>query len=470
MSQGTTSADGAAREPLLRDLPSVDAVLRGETCAALLDQAPRWAVARAVRDAIAEARARVRAGGPADPEIGLAALSGRVAALLAPSLRRVLNATGVVLHTNLGRAPLCDAAIDQVRRAAAGYTNLEYSLAEGRRGSRHDHVRELLRSLCGAEEAVVTNNNAAAVLLSLAALAAGREVVVSRGELVEIGGSFRIPDVMRASGARLVEVGTTNKTHGADYRDAIGADTALLLKVHRSNFALLGFTAEVGVAELVEIGRERGVPTMVDLGSGSLLDLASLGLPAEPTAPDVVRGGADLVTFSGDKLLGGPQAGVVVGGAGPCERVRRHPLMRAMRPDKLTLAALQATLQAYRDGTALATVPVLRMLAAPAAELRRRADELCGLVHREAPALRADVVEVISQVGGGALPLAAPRSFAVAVVHDGLPADGIDRGLRAADPPVVARIEDGRVLLDVRCLGDHDLVDVSRALGSLGRA
>jgi len=455
--------------PLLRELPSVDEVLRGEACATLLVRSPRWAVAQAVRDAVAEARARLRGSQPAALELDEAALSRRVAGLLAPSLRRVLNATGVVLHTNLGRAPLAAAAIERVRQVASGYANLEYSLSERRRGSRHDHVQDLLVSLCGAEAGVVVNNNAAAVLLSLAALAAGREVVVSRGELVEIGGSFRIPDVMRASGARLVEVGTTNKTHARDYREAITSETALLLKVHRSNFALIGFTAEVGVAELVAIGRERDVPTMVDLGSGSLVDLASLSLPVEPTAPDVVREGADLVTFSGDKLLGGPQAGILVGKAELCERVRQHPLMRAMRPDKMTLAALEATLELYRDGLA-AEVPVMRMLSATAEHLHRRAEELCALVRRAAPGLRCEVTEVTSQVGGGALPLAAPRSFAVAVSGEKHSAEDIEGALRAADPAVVARIDEGRVLLDVRCLYDHDLVEVARATGSVERA
>ncbi len=465
---GARPHPAAKGTPLLRDLPSVDEVLRGAACEVLLERGPRWAVTRAVRDAIGEARARVRAGEPAVAALDQAALARRVAALVLPSLRPVVNATGVVLHTNLGRAPLAAAALERVQRVASGYANLEYSIEERGRGSRHDHVQELLATLCGAEAAVVVNNNAAAVLLGLAALAAGREVVVSRGELVEIGGSFRIPDVMRASGAQLIEVGTTNKTHPYDYREAITERTALLLKVHRSNFALVGFTAEVGVAELAALGRERGVPTMFDLGSGSLLDLASMGLPPEPTAPNVVKEGADLVTFSGDKLLGGPQAGILVGRAEICERVRRHPLMRAMRPDKMTLAALEATLELYRDGVAADTVPAIRMLAARPDELRARADRLCGLLLREAPAARAEVVEVVSQVGGGALPTAAPRSFAVAVGHG--QADPIERALRAADPPVIARIEDGRVLLDVRCLSDQDLVHVVRAIGSLSRA
>ncbi|MSP60693.1 MAG: L-seryl-tRNA(Sec) selenium transferase [Myxococcales bacterium] len=447
---------------LLRGLPKVDEVLRQGAAVQLLSRAPRWAVVAAIRDEIDGLRGRLLAGG--EPgldawEIGGRALEDRVDRLLRPSLTRVLNATGVVLHTNLGRAPLAAAAIARVEAVARGYCNLEYRLDERRRGSRHEHIAALLGSLTGAEAALVVNNNAAAVLLALAGLAAGREVIVSRGELVEIGGSFRIPDVMRASGARLVEVGTTNRTHARDYERAITAETALLLKVHQSNFAQIGFTAEVSVADLVAIGRARGVPTVVDLGSGSLIPSASLGagIEAEPTSIDLVAAGADLVTCSGDKLLGGPQAGLLLGRTAVIERLRTNPLLRALRPDKMTLAALEATLELYRDGRAAAEVPTLVMLGAPHETLRARAMRLLELLRTRAPWLSAQVIEVRSAVGGGALPRSEPPSFAVAVTHPRLTSEALDARLRAAEPPLVARIADGHLLADVRTLTEGDL-------------
>ncbi|HEY3358134.1 MAG TPA: L-seryl-tRNA(Sec) selenium transferase, partial [Polyangia bacterium] len=333
----------------------------------------------------------------------------------------------------------------------------------GERGSRHDHLEGLLGELCGAEAACVVNNNAGAVLLALAALAAGREVVVSRGELVEIGGSFRVPDVMRASGALLREVGTTNKTHPEDYRRALGPATALLLKVHRSNFAVVGFTAEVAVPDLVAIGGAAGVPVMMDLGSGCLVDLARDGLPAEPTAGAVLAAGADLVTFSGDKLLGGPQAGIICGRAAAVAEVRRHPLMRALRPDKLTLAALEATLALYRDG-AEGEIPALAMLRQDLGTLGARAAALAAAIARGgAPDLAAEVVRLRSAVGGGALPLHEPESCAVALATPRHPAAALEARLRAHDPPVIGRIAEGRLLLDVRTLTDADLEDVAHA-------
>src|SRR5262249_17593371 len=368
-----------------------------------LAHAPRWAVLRAARDEIDRLRAAllaVPAGETApEPVPDGARMRAALEELLRPSLVRVINATGVVLHTNLGRAPLHPRAVERVGEVAAGYCNLEYELDARRRGSRHDHVADLLCELCGAEAACVVNNNAGAVLVALAELAAGREVVVSRGELVEIGGSFRVPDVMRASGARLHEVGTTNKTPPHDYRAAIGPDTALLLKVHRSNFALVGFTAEVALADLVAIGRERGVPVMIDLGSGSLVELAG-----EPTAPAAVKDGADVVTFSGDKLLGGPQAGLLVGRREPIARTRKHPRVRALRCDKMTVAALEATLELHRDGRS-DEIPTLSMLHAGSDSLRARAERLLGAVRAAAPQLALELRAVRSAVGGGALPL-----------------------------------------------------------------
>jgi len=452
----------------LRSLPAVDEALR-EVGASLPEAAswPRWALTQAVRDEIAALRGEVLAGRLERTRVEPEALRARVHALLVPSLRPVLNATGVVLHTNLGRAPLAPAALARIGALAAGYCNLEYELDTRRRGSRHVHAAALLRQLCGAEDAVVVNNNAAAVLLCLSALAAGREVVVSRGELIEIGGSFRLPEVMVASGARLREVGTTNRTHLRDYEGAIGPETGLLLKAQRSNFAVVGFTAEVDPAELVALGRARGVPSAFDLGSGSLLDLGALGLPSELTVQAAVQLGFDLVTFSGDKVLGGPQAGIIVGRREVVARLRAHPLMRALRPDKLTLAALEATLELYRDGLAREQLPALAMLGAPASLLRRRALRLLALLRREGVGeAELALAEVTSKVGGGALPLAEPASSAVALTHPRAGADAIEARLRLGEPAVLAHIDEGRVLLDVRTVPRAELPALARAVGA----
>lgn len=454
----------------LRALPSVDEVLRSPTGVRALERAPRWAVLRIVRQRLEEARAAIRQGdGAAQPfSLDDDSLDLAVEALLAPRLRPVINATGIVLHTNLGRAPLHEEALQRIATIARGYSNLEYDVVERKRGSRHDHVAQLLSDLCGSEAACVVNNNAAAVLLSLAALAQGREVIVSRGELVEIGGSFRIPDVMRLSGATLREVGTTNQTHLRDYRDAIGEQTAVLLKVHRSNFSIVGFVGEVSTDDLVALGRERNLPVMIDLGSGNLTDtdgsdspLAFLAMESKPR--DALAAGATLVTFSGDKLLGGPQAGLIVGRAEHVERVRRHPLMRALRPDKLSLAALEATLELYRDGRQV-EVPVLAMLGASLKVLRSRAQRLARKVRAVAPGLDPTVVRVPSQVGGGALPTHAMDSYAVTLLALTHGANHLDARLRSANPPVISRTEDGRVVLDVRCIQDREIVDVVKAI------
>ncbi len=461
MSEETAGLDGdgehgaTAIEARLRALPAVHEL------AATATGVPRWAAVEAARRLIAERRAALRAGAAGETAAIGADEVGRLARELArPRLRRVVNATGVVLHTNLGRAPLAPAAMAAIGEVARGYSNLEYDLGRGERGSRHGHAEELVRALTGAEAACVVNNNAAACVLALAALAAGREVVVSRGELIEIGGSFRIPDILRASGCTLVEVGTTNKTRRADYEAAIGERTALLLKVHRSNFAVVGFTAEVEADELAALAHARGLPVMVDLGSGCFLARdrqRALGLTDEPTVPAVVAAGADLVCFSGDKLLGGPQAGILVGSAAVIGRVRAHPLMRALRPDKLTLAALVATLALYRDGRA-GEIPTVAMLSAAPDDLRRRADDLAVALRAAAPGLAIAVAPCASTVGGGAMPLAQLPSWAVTLA--GLAADRLDAHLRAAAVPVIARVEDGRVWLDLRTIGrdEHDLV------------
>ncbi|MEO6774485.1 MAG: L-seryl-tRNA(Sec) selenium transferase [Kofleriaceae bacterium] len=441
-------------------LPSVHALAaEAETLA----EAPRWALIEAARHVIAQGRAAIAAGGPADISAG--GVAELAVELARPKLRRVINATGVVLHTNLGRAPLAIDARAAIEAAAAGYSNVEYDLASGSRGSRHDHLRGLLCELTGAEDAIVVNNNAAATVLGLAALAQDREIVVSRGELIEIGGSFRLPEILALSRGVLVEVGTTNKTHARDYEAAIGAATALLLKVHRSNFAIVGFTAEVTPAQVVEIGRARGIATMIDLGSGMLIERAQQrewGLPDEPSVKETVASGADLVTFSGDKLLGGPQAGVVVGSHAAVERARKHPLMRALRPDKLTLAGLEATLALYRDGR-VGEVPALRMIARTQDDVRRSAEAVVASLCADpshAHAGYADTAPCVSTVGGGAMPTAELPSYAVR-----LPASDEPR-LRAAATPIIGRVAEGKLWLDLRTVSDEELFELIAAVQS----
>jgi L-seryl-tRNA(Ser) seleniumtransferase len=417
----------------LRDLPSVDELARA------VDDPLAIGAARAV---LARAREDIAAG--FDPGDLVERLGAELEAARRPALRRTLNATGVLVHTNLGRAPLADAALERIREVGRGYSNLEYDLTAGARGSRQDHVAALLRRLTGAEAALVVNNNAAALLLALAALAEGREVIVSRGELIEIGDGFRIPDVLERSGARLVEVGTTNRTRARDYERVIGPDTALLLRVHQSNFRVVGFTELPAVGELSGIARRHELPLVDDLGSGVLVEL-----PEEPSARQALEAGADIVCFSGDKLLGGPQAGIVVGRAELVERLRRHPLQRALRADKLTLAALEGTLGLYLEPErALQEVPVLRMLFEPLDAVRARAERLAGLVD-------GSVEETVGRVGGGALPLAELPSFACAVQEE------LAAGLRAGDPPVIGIVRDGRLLLDCRTLSDAEVDEVA---------
>ncbi|HZP95850.1 MAG TPA: L-seryl-tRNA(Sec) selenium transferase [Candidatus Limnocylindria bacterium] len=442
-----------------RRLPSVDAVLRA---AGALD-VPRGRFVAAVREVLAEARARRSSFESAD-DVASAARD-RLASRDARSLRRVLNATGVVLQTNLGRAPLAPAALAAVVDAA-GAVSVEYDLVAGKRGERHGHASALLRELAGAEDAVVANNNAAAVLLALAALAARKEVIVARGELVEIGGGFRIPDVLRRSGAKLVEVGTTNRTYVTDYAAATSERTGAILRVHASNFKVTGFVARPEERSLAALARERGIAFIHDLGSGTFLDTSRYGLAREETVTEAVAAGADVVTFSGDKLLGGPQAGIAVGRALRIAALRAHPLMRAVRPDKLTLAALVATLELYRDGRAADEIPVWRMIGASTGALAKRARHIAaGLGHA---GVRCAVIETESTVGGGALPEETQPSRAVALDASLGGAAAISARLRAARPAVVSRIVDGRVALDVRSiLPEDDAVLVSTVATAL---
>jgi L-seryl-tRNA(Ser) seleniumtransferase len=410
----------------LRDLPSVDELARPHGGDPLAIEAARSLVARA--------REEIRRG---DHPGDLAArLARELQGARAPRLRRVINATGVIVHTNLGRAPLAEAALERVHEIARGYSNLEYDLSAGGRGSRQDHVADIVSRLTGAEAALVVNNNAAAVMLALAALAEGSEVLVSRGELIEIGDGFRIPDVLERSGARLREVGTTNRTRAADYEKAIGPETAVLLRVHQSNFRVVGFTEQPSLQELADIARRHELPLVDDLGSGALMDIGD-----EPTARASLAAGADLVSFSGDKLLGGPQAGIVVGRADLVEKLRRHPLQRALRADKLTLAALEGTLTLALD--APEEIPVLRMLREPIETVRARAEQLAARVGGE-------VEETVARAGGGALPLTELPSYACAVEET------LADKLRAGEPPVIAVVRDGRTLLDCRTLTDAE--------------
>ena len=426
----------------LRDLPSVDELAREAGDPLAVD------AARAVID---RAREEIRSG--ADPGDLAARLREHLKDARQPRLRRVLNATGVVVHTNLGRAPLAEEALARVVEAGRGYSNLEFDLAEGARGSRQEHVAAILRRLTGAESALVVNNNAGAVLLALAALAEGREVVVSRGELIEIGDGFRIPDVLARSGARLVEVGTTNRTRAVDYERAVGDGTALLLRVHQSNFRVVGFEERPRLEEVAAVARRHGLPLVDDLGSGHVAASNRLLLgQEEPTARESLAAGADLVCFSGDKLLGGPQAGIVLGRSELVERLRRHPLQRALRIDKLSLAALEGTLLLHLD--APERIPVLRTLGQDAAEVRARAERL-------AAATGGEVEETVGRVGGGALPLAELPSFACALE------ESLAVPLRAAEPPVVGVVRDGRLLLDCLTLTDEEADEAAAAVAAL---
>jgi L-seryl-tRNA(Ser) seleniumtransferase len=430
----------------LRSLPSV------ETLASALADAPHRVAVRAARTAIDEAREAIRAGRPApDPAVRAREL---VRQARRPSLRSVLNATGVIVHTNLGRAPLPAEAVEAAVAVAGGYSNLEYDLERGARGSRQAHVEALVRELTGAEAALVVNNCAAAVLLAAAALAAGREVIVSRGQLVEIGGAFRIPDVVAQSGARLREVGTTNRTRLADYEAAIGEHTGAILRAHQSNFRTLGFVEDVGVEELCSLG----VPVIDDVGSGVLAERVP-ELADEPPLRRSVAAGCAVVCCSGDKLLGGPQAGVMAGRRDAIERCRAHPLARAVRIDKLSLAALEAVLRLYRDGRQDA-IPVLRMLTASEPELRERAERMCALVPG------AQVVDDVAKAGGGALPLLELPGPVCAVDPGALGADELARRARGGEPRVVGRVRDGWLLLDPRTLTDAEAEEAARVVAS----
>ena len=461
----------------LRALPSVDEVLKADAAMLAVARFGRPAAVMAVRQALDAARAALRAGKmrPGQPDVIAAAALAKLTTDSRSSLRPVFNLTGTVLHTNLGRALLSEAAMEAAVAAMRSAVALEFDLATGKRGERDDHLRGMLCELSGAEDATVVNNNAAAVLLVLNTLAKGREAIVSRGELIEIGGAFRMPDIMVRAGAKLKEIGTTNRTHRKDYLEAIGPRSGLVLKVHRSNYRIDGFTKEVKARELAALTRERGVPLVNDLGSGTLVDLSRWGLAHEPTVAEAVADGADIVTFSGDKLLGGPQAGFIVGRKDLLAKINRNPMKRALRVDKIRLAALAATLRLYRDPDRLpAELPTIRLLARPQASIKAMAQRLLPVVTAKLGAgFVVEVVACASQIGSGALPLENVPSAGLAIRPRaprgaGRALERVATALRRLPVPVIGRIEDGAQILDLRCLEDEAAFTANFAALDLG--
>lgn len=482
------------KKELLRGLPKIDEVMRQESLVVLSEEKGDLLVTRAVREVIADLRASILDLKDKDAEkfdasqLEITRVAEAAAARLAEdeelNLYPVINATGTILHTNLGRAPLCEDAVINVGRVSKGYSDLEYNVPKGKRGSRHDLVGDLIAELTGAEDAMVVNNNAAATMIVLATLGAGKEIVVSRGELVEIGGAFRIPDIMMQSGAYLQEVGTSNKTKISDYEKAIMTkgeldkgewrardprrgerfETGALMKVHKSNYDIVGFTEEASLEELVELGDKYDLPVIFDMGNGLMLDMSAYGL-SEPNIPASLATGIDVMLFSGDKLLGGPQAGIIVGRKKYIKAMKKHPLARAMRVDKMTFAALEATLMKYRDPkTALRDIPVLRMISASGDEMRQRAERLADAIKRVNTDITLDIVPVKDQIGGGSAPMVRLPGWAVSV-RDGMKsADRTERKLRKAEIPVIARIHEDRLLLCVRTIADSEIEAVAEAL------
>lgn len=466
----------ATDKDLFRMIPAVDRLLAMPRIEGMLPLYPRSLVLRAIHQVIDELRQGIKSGSIGDDSaLSLNAISDRIAerlvALARPSLRPVINATGVVIHTNLGRSILPRAALRQFGSIGGGYSNLEYDLEQGRRGSRYVHAEGILKELTAAEAAMVVNNNAAAVLVSLDTLARGRKVIVSRGELVEIGGSFRVPDVMRKSGAEMVEVGTTNKTHLRDYEEVITPETGLLLKVHQSNFKIMGFTEAVSTDQLVKLGQRYGIPVMEDLGSGSFLDFSRYGYIKEPTVQETLKQGVDLVTFSGDKLMGGPQAGIILGRTHIIEAIRKNQLSRALRIDKLTLLALEQTLTLYRDEKkAVREIPTLSMICQPYEETRKKAQRLKRMIGKTDPGNFAlDYLDGLSMVGGGAMPLLEIPSRLLCLIPGRVSAGRLERYMRSYDPPIIVRLEQDRILIDVRTVQDHELKVLAGAVRQLSK-
>lgn len=463
------------KSAMFKQIPSVDFLLETTLIKEMLSVTPRPLVVRAIRQVLANIRGRIEKTQTGDegPDLEANAIVDQIvetiAALSQPSLRHVINATGVIVHTNLGRSPLSQRVVAKFNSIAGSYSNLEYDLATGKRGSRYVHVEEILRELTGAEDALVVNNNAAAVLIALDTVAKDKEVIISRGQLVEIGGSFRMPDVMKKSGAKMVEVGTTNKTTLKDYESVLGPDTALFLRVHTSNFRIVGFTEEVSLEDLVALGKKHGLPVMEDLGSGCLIDFSRYGLRREPTVQDSVATGADVITFSGDKLLGGPQCGIIIGKKALISAIKANQLNRALRVDKLTILALQETLSMYRnEERAIKQIPTLRMLCQSYQSLRKKAERLVGLIGKIGTGNFAlNIVDGMSRVGGGAMPLEEIPSRLLCIAPRRFSTQHLTTLLRSCTPPIIARLEKDQLLLDVRTIQDKELKIVAGAIKKL---
>ncbi len=462
----------ADQQALLRKLPGVDHLLDLVSQKAFAENIPHTVVVNSIRSVIESRRQQILANNPAighdsmsDPQM-IEAVKQSVHQAMTPNLRRTINATGIVVHTNLGRSLLATEVIDHLVTIAGHYSNLEYDLVAGHRGSRYSSVDDLICEISGAEAALAVNNNAGAVLLSLDTLARDKEVIVSRGELVEIGGSFRVPDVMAKSGSLLKEVGTTNRTHLRDYASAIGPQSGLLLKVHTSNYSVVGFTAEVSLPQLVNLGAEHQLPVMEDLGSGTFIDFSKYGLLKEPTVQESVNAGADVITFSGDKLLGGPQAGIIVGKKKIIDTIKNNPMTRALRIDKLTLTALEGTLRLYRDEErATRLIPTLRMIMLPLAEIQNRARGFADRLKQiGGPRLHVQLLKRASKTGGGALPLMELPTLCIGLQVDGLSPNTLEKMMRTNDPPIIGRIEDDLFVMDPRTIQEDEYATIETAI------
>jgi L-seryl-tRNA(Ser) seleniumtransferase len=457
------------KQKLLSHLPSVDEILKGSRGTEWLNTYPRRYVIQGIREGIDRKRKEILEGISADlsEEVLAAGIEHLIGRLSSFSLKPLINATGVVIHTNLGRSTLSERVLENIRKVSESYSNLEYDIEKGKRGKRYTHIKRILREITGAEDALIINNNAAAVLLCLNTLSKGKEVIVSRGELVEIGGSFRMPDVMTSSGAVLREVGTTNKTHLYDYERAVNENTALILKIHKSNYRIVGFTDEVSIEDLVNLGRKRQIPVMFDLGSGCLIDLRPFGIHEEPAVKEIVKTGIDLTTFSGDKLLGGPQGGVIVGKREYVERIQKNPMTRAMRIDKLTLAGFEATLMEYTDEEkAVERIPTLRMLLQRPEEIKARAGRIAKRLKREIKNAVIQVMADSSRAGGGALPEKDLPTYVVSVKTGTLPVNELEERLRKGNPPVITRIKEDSLILDARTIREKDIEILVKGIAS----
>lgn len=457
------------KQKLLSNLPSVDEILKSAQGLEWVKSCPRRFVLRAIREVIDVRRKEIIEGRSIDlsEEVMTADIENIIEKLSSYSLKPLINATGIVIHTNLGRSVLSEEALENIRKVSESYSNLEYDIEEGKRGKRYVHIKRILREITSAEDALVVNNNAAAVMLCLNSLAKGKEVLVSRGELVEIGGSFRMPEIMAASSAILHEVGTTNKTHLQDYKKAINENTALILKVHKSNFKVSGFTEEVSVEDLVSLGRKHQIPVMFDLGSGCLMDLKPFGIYDEPVVKDIVKTGVDITTFSGDKLLGGPQGGVIVGKREYIEKIQKNPMTRAMRIDKLTLAGFEATLMEYIDEEkAIENIPTLKMLLQKTEVIKDRANKIAKRLKKEIQNAHIHVMPDTSRAGGGSLPEVDLPTYVVAVKSDEISVNELEERLRKGTPPIITRIKEDSLILDARTVRDKDLEGLVKGISS----